>query len=35
MKLKETLKKMFTKHVPLKVLAVVLAFVVAVIIHAV
>lgn len=35
MKFKEALKKAFTKHVPLKLLALVLAFVVAIIIHAV
>ena len=35
MKFKEFMKKLFTQHVPLKLLAVVLAFVVVVVINAV
>ena len=35
MKLKEALKKAFTEHVPLKLLALALAVVVAIIIHSV
>ena len=35
MKFKKALKKMFTQHIPLKLLAFALAFLVAIIIHAV
>ncbi len=35
MRFKEFMKKAFTEHIPLKLLAAVLAFVVAIIIHAV